>query len=98
MTDTIIFGALLGAAAFAFLPAIIAYHKGHDFILWYVYGLVLSVIAMIHAWRIAPDPHKIHRRNPHHKTEMIQQNVLSLLSLLLILVYIGFYILSRTVE
>jgi hypothetical protein len=98
MTDSTIFMTIFGAATFAFLPAIIAYKKGHDFILWYVYGLVLSVIALFHAWRIAPDPHKIQSRNPHHKTEMIQQNVLSLLSLLLILVYIGFYILSRTTQ
>lgn len=39
---------------FGAVPAIIANKKGHDFLPWYVYGVLLSGIALIHALLLKP--------------------------------------------
>ena len=40
---------LLLLSGLGLLPALIAYHKGHSFALWWVYGAVAFIIALPHA-------------------------------------------------
>jgi hypothetical protein len=37
------------------IPAMIAYSKGRNFLLWYVYGVALFLIALVHALLLKPD-------------------------------------------
>ena len=39
----------------AFIPAMIASSKGRSFFLWYIYGLLLFIIAIVHALLIKAD-------------------------------------------
>ena len=38
----------------ALIPASIAHRKGRNFVLWYFYGLLLFVVALIHSLCISP--------------------------------------------
>lgn len=42
----------------ALIPAMIATSKGRNFFLWYVYGLALWIIALVHALLIKSDAQK----------------------------------------
>ena len=44
------------------IPAYIAYKKGKRFWLWYLYGAVLWIVAIIHALMLSPDQEKLQRR------------------------------------
>lgn len=41
------------AFIFALVPAFIAYRKGRSFILWYIYGVALLIIALPHSLMIS---------------------------------------------
>jgi hypothetical protein len=47
-----IFGALL---ILAIIPGAIASHKGRGFLTWYVYGILLFPIALVHSILLQPD-------------------------------------------
>jgi len=55
MNDGIIFLSILIALGMAAIPAIIAERKGRSFGVWYFYGVVFFVIALIHASLIEPN-------------------------------------------
>lgn len=42
--EDILFSLVIG-----FIPAYIAKYKGRDFIAWYIYGVLLFIIALIHS-------------------------------------------------
>ncbi len=46
---------LVIAAVIGLIPALIASSKGRNFLLWYVYGFLLFVIALIHSIVLKPD-------------------------------------------
>jgi RNA polymerase subunit RPABC4/transcription elongation factor Spt4 len=43
------------ALILGFIPAMIAKSKGHSFFLWYVYGVLLFIIALVHAVLVKPN-------------------------------------------
>lgn len=47
--ELFIYAALLGL-----IPAFIAKSKGRDFILWWIYGAALFIVALIHSFVIKP--------------------------------------------
>ena len=50
------------ALALGFIPAIIANQKGHSFLLFYVFGVLLFLIALIVALVVKPDQAAMDRR------------------------------------
>lgn len=59
---------LLGAMIIGLIPACIAKSKGHDFIVWWVYGTALFIVAIFHAVVLKPDSAKqVARRNGMRK-------------------------------
>lgn len=44
------------------IPAMIASSKGRSFFLWYVYGCLLFIIALVHSILLAPETKVIERR------------------------------------
>ena len=46
--------ALILAVLFGLIPAFIAKQKGRNFLLWWIYGAVLSIVAVIHALCLKP--------------------------------------------
>lgn len=55
---------LIILALLAFWPALKAHRKGHDFIKWYIFGLLLFPVALIAAFMI-----KEKRDEPRDKNE-----------------------------
>ncbi len=47
---------LLVAAVIALLPAYIAHRKGHSFLIWYAYGVIFWLLAVIHVLVLEPRP------------------------------------------
>ena len=45
---------ILGSAILAFIPAIIAREKGRSFGLWWLYGFLLFIVALIHSILMKP--------------------------------------------
>jgi hypothetical protein len=52
---------LVFALLIGLLPAFIAQRKGHDFVLWWIYGSALFIVALPHALLIKPDLKQIER-------------------------------------
>ncbi len=52
----------LTALVIGLIPASIAQSKGHDFFAWYVYGVLLFIVALIHALVLGPDHAGLDRR------------------------------------
>jgi len=52
----IVLKVLLVAAVIALLPAYIAHRKGHNFLVWYAYGVVFWLLAVIHVLVLEPRP------------------------------------------
>lgn len=46
---------LLLALFLGLLPALIANSKGHNFLPWYLYGVLLFIVAIIHALVVQPN-------------------------------------------
>lgn len=46
----------------ALVPAIIASSKGHGFIGWYIYGVLLWIVAVVHALVLQPTTVELERR------------------------------------
>jgi len=45
---------ILGSAILAFIPAIIAREKGRSFGLWWLYGFLLFIVALVHSILMKP--------------------------------------------
>lgn len=56
MSDFESFMFILPALFLGLIPAFIARSKGRDFITWYIYGVALFIIALIHSLLISKDP------------------------------------------
>ena len=50
------------AALLGLIPAMIARRKGRQFVLWWVYGLLLFIVALPHALLLKPEPTRIEER------------------------------------
>lgn len=50
---------LIIAALLGLIPAFIAHGKGRSFFLWWVYGALLFIVALIHSMLMKPDAKKI---------------------------------------
>jgi len=46
----------------ALIPAVIARNKGRSFIKWWIYGILLFIVALPHALLIKPDQSLIEKR------------------------------------
>ena len=46
----------------ALIPAAIARNKGKNFLLWWIYGMLLFIVALIHAIVLKPDYNELDRR------------------------------------
>ncbi|RXI32351.1 hypothetical protein CP964_08160 [Arcobacter defluvii] len=55
--EILIWGAILGL-----IPALIAQSKGHSFILWWIYGAMLFIFALIHSLLISADKEELDRK------------------------------------
>ena len=44
------------------IPAAIASGKGRSFFLWYIYGVLLWIVALIHSLVLRPDQQELDRR------------------------------------
>ena len=59
-------GTVLVGLIFAFLagliPAVIAKNKGRSFFLWYIYGVALFIVAIIHVLILNPDINSLDRQ------------------------------------
>lgn len=49
---------LIIALIIGLIPALIAQSKGRDFIVWYIYGVALFIIALVHSLVISKSPKK----------------------------------------
>ena len=47
---------LLYALVLGIIPASIAHSKGRNFVLWYIYGVALFIIALVHSLLISKSP------------------------------------------
>jgi Uncharacterised protein family UPF0547 len=50
------------AVVIGLLPAAIAHQKGQDFVLWWLYGAALFIIALPHAILLKPDTQSLDKR------------------------------------
>lgn len=65
---------LLIAAVIGVIPAFIAQSKGRNFLLWYVYGVALFIIALIHSLLLkAPDRPPLVVRAAHSEAEELER-------------------------
>jgi len=70
---------LILAVLIGLLPAAIAKSKGHDFVLWWVYGAALFIVALPHSLLLKPNPKALEdqavaegKKKCPHCAEMIQ--------------------------
>ena len=70
---------LLLAALIGLLPAAIAKSKGHDFVMWWLYGALLFIVALPHALLLKPNTKALEneaiaqgKKKCPHCAEMIQ--------------------------
>lgn len=47
---------LILALVIGLIPAIIAHSKGHNFFLWYAYGVLIFIVALVHSLVLRPAP------------------------------------------
>ncbi len=72
---------LILAAIIGVIPAMIAQNKGRDFVLWWIYGAALFIIALPHSLIISKDIKSIEKdqlangmKKCHHCAEMIKDD------------------------
>ena len=67
--ETLIIG-LIVAAGLAFIPASIAKKKGYSFGLWWLYGWLLFIVAIVHA-AIIPNKNESQLANPQTNSSTV---------------------------
>lgn len=55
-------GIFLIAIIIGLIPAAVASNKGHSFMLWWIYGALLWIIAMPHSLMLKPDQGEIDKK------------------------------------
>lgn len=65
MDDGVLIIGLIVAAGLAFIPASIAKRKGYSFGLWWLYGWLLFIVAIIHV-AVIPNKNEVQPHNTQH--------------------------------
>lgn len=69
----------LGTLIIGFIPGLIGKSKGYDFFNWYVYGVLLFIIALIHSLCLSSKKHNYHSLNQMQESPLEEIRKMGLL-------------------